>query len=44
MARIQNHSAISPNDPLIPLVNPVTGLAIPNFPADSSTVTRFNGK
>lgn len=44
MARLQNHYATSPNDPIVPFINPVTGLDIPNFPADSSTITRLNGK
>ena len=43
MARLQNHSATSPHDPLVPLINPVTGVDIPNFPADSGTINRLSG-
>ncbi|MCJ1338670.1 hypothetical protein MMC09_003959 [Bachmanniomyces sp. S44760] len=44
MARLQNHYATTPDDPIVPLINPTTGLEIPNFPADSSTITHMTGK
>ena len=44
MARLQNSFAASPNDPLAPLRNPVTGAMVYNLPTDSSAIARFNGK
>ncbi|KAL8742266.1 MAG: hypothetical protein Q9190_005218 [Brigantiaea leucoxantha] len=41
MARLQNHHASSPTDALTPLVNLATGQDIPNFPADSNSITRL---
>ena len=44
MARLQNHHASSPTDALTPLVNLATGQDIPNFPADSNSITRLTGE
>lgn len=43
MARLQNSNTKSPNDPLVPLCNPLTGLEIPNFPANANAITDLHG-
>lgn len=44
ISRLQNSYVTSSHDPLIPLINPTTGVVIPHLPANSDAISGLPGK